>query len=470
MGDWLSVLSRHEEQDRIAIRDGTSDLTYAACCEMLKELALSLPLHVDRIGLMMDQSAQAILILMTLMDDGIAVLPVDDKQTRADLMRIERTCPVDLWIIPDEKWSSLYHDTDDHLHMYSEYLPSPTSPETRREWLKREKPRFGELYLLTSGSTGQSKAVCHSSLTLQREGNQYRRWFGYHAGDRVLVTVPLNHLYGLSGGLAAAMLAGATLIICRHPAPRKVYQMVETERATLLLAVPVMIQLMNDLRLKECGGLYSLRAAICAGGRLEPETAARFQERFQVRLLQLYGSTETGAIAAESCHHYHRHPSRYVGALLPQIEARLAASGRLSIRSPSLCLGYTEGNQMIPCTEDGWYETDDLAEIRDGQLVLLGRVPNFINVAGRKVYPLEIEEVCRSLPSIQDARVWGTADSLHGERIVVEFVATESMSVPALKQALRAQLASYKIPHEWIQVEKIHRGWKHAPAGETDGE
>jgi acyl-CoA synthetase (AMP-forming)/AMP-acid ligase II len=105
----------------------------------------------------------------------------------------------------------------------------------------------------------------------------------------------------------------------------------------------------------------------------------------------------------------------------------------------------------------GAFLTGDLGEIdASGRLTLTGRVSAFVNIAGRKVHPDEVERVLRGYKGVSDVRVLGVADDRRGEQLVACLVVTgDRPSVVELRQFCGGRLASHKIPRAFVFVDEI---------------
>ncbi|GMX63826.1 hypothetical protein Elgi_03650 [Paenibacillus elgii] len=489
MGELLRLLGQTAPLDKIALAEGNETVTYGQLAERIRIVRSRLPVggkELEPVGLVTNQSVDSVIVLLSCLDGGVAVLPVDDLQTTSDLARIGTAGRVAYWIVPEDRAQAGVNTAETApMVPYSRLLaPGKTTAD---ELDGKQKPGGQEagdesggpgrkeepgeapvsLYLLSSGSTGLPKLACLPMQTLLREGRKYRDWFGYRPDDLLVATVPLHHLYGLTGALFGSLTAGATLHICRHPTPRKAANLLRACQGTVLLGVPSFYHLLCMSRHIGQGHAGRLRFAISAGGALAPDTAAAFEGKFGKRVLQLYGSTETGAVAAEHPHRRHRKGS--CGYLLPGVEVRMEADGRLAVRSASLFGGYVAGSGKECPVQEGWFVTDDLAAIEEQELTVIGRVPRHINVAGRKVNPKEIEDVLKHMPRIREAKVAGRPDELQGEIIVAWLTADDGVSVKAVRDYLKTQLAAYKIPHE-IHLDGALPSWKERYVSEDEQE
>jgi acyl-CoA synthetase (AMP-forming)/AMP-acid ligase II len=127
------------------------------------------------------------------------------------------------------------------------------------------------------------------------------------------------------------------------------------------------------------------------------------------------------------------------------------------VRSDAVSDGYV-GPDPGDYTDGGFLTGDYGRMAEDGRLTLVGRVSSFINVAGRKVQPDEVEAVLRGMPAIADVRVVGAVDAKRGQQVVACLVAKPGIAAPSpleIRQFCSAQLAAHKVPRTIIFVESI---------------
>ena len=210
----------------------------------------------------------------------------------------------------------------------------------------------------------------------------------------------------------------------------------------------------------EHGWPPTLTRLVSAGAPLEPDTAARFRAAFGVKVRPFYGTSETGGIAFDDSDT----PARpgFVGRTLPGVSVMLRDAvgvepGRLHVRSGAVSDGYaTDRNHEA--FVDGGFLTGDLASIDHDGITLIGRVSSFVNVAGRKVQPDEVERVLREFPGISDAGVIGIAERQRGEELAACLVVHGVRpSIVALRTFCGARLPAYKIPRWFVFTDRIPR-------------
>ena len=137
------------------------------------------------------------------------------------------------------------------------------------------------------------------------------------------------------------------------------------------------------------------------------------------------------------------------------VELSLNENGCLEVRSRAV--GETYWPEPSSNLSGGCYRTEDLAELKDGLVLLRGRIGDLINVAGRKVSPEPIEWVLLTHPDVRECLVFG-APSEEAERSenIVACVATKSgASAETLKHFLLARLPAWQVPREWVFVESL---------------
>ena len=169
-----------------------------------------------------------------------------------------------------------------------------------------------------------------------------------------------------------------------------------------------------------------LRLCISAGARLKPETLTAFKEAYGLKIHSFYGTSETGGIAFDASDA--PGDAVPVGTPMPETNVTLrpvghetgSAVGRIHVAGNAVASGYWP--PVISADDgfvDGGFLTGDLGHIdAAGWLHLAGRVSEFVNVAGRKVSPSEVERVLGGMPQIQENRVLGMPCEVRGQKLV----------------------------------------------------
>lgn len=324
------------------------------------------------------------------------------------------------------------------------------------------------LYHFTSGSLGEPKAALHSQANLVRGAVIYKRAYQLRPEDTIIVPIPLMHSFGMVGGLLASLLSGSRLLLFDRLIPQQVVETVAHERATVLIAVPLVYDLLSRCMIPMNLDVSCLRICLSSGAQLPSEVAQRFASKFNRRIHQVYGTTETGIIAAQWPKE-DDWPEKSVGSLLPGVAIRIVdendrqlppgSVGILLVKTSTMFMGYYGHPQATASVLHGdWYVTRDVAKQDDaGHLYLCGRKDTFINVGGKKVNPIEVEQVLLAHPAIKDALVYGKDAGSLGEQSHADVVLSAELSMEDLLCFCRERLASYQVPSHIRFVKEIPR-------------
>jgi malonyl-CoA/methylmalonyl-CoA synthetase len=189
---------------------------------------------------------------------------------------------------------------------------------------------------------------------------------------------------------------------------------------------------------------------------LSAQVFEEFRELYGHTILERYGMSETFMNMSNPYEGERR--AGTVGTPLPGVSAKLI-DGEVYLKGPNIFAGYwrREGATKDAFVE-GWFRTGDLATIsEDGYFTLSGRRSDLIISGGFNIYPREIEEFLQEHPSISEAAVVAKPDRVRGEVPVAYLVCTDAIRIELIEAHCREKLASFKIPREFIVVEKLPR-------------
>jgi long-chain acyl-CoA synthetase len=397
------------------------------------------------VTLVLDNSAAGVAVLAGLLSCSLDVLCVE---------RVDLAPPADLVIAPAGTPGAapgLTHQ--DLVAPLAGQAPGPDAP-------RRPDPAPGEATLLqlTSGSTGKQRVVGHRARAVRHGAGLYRDLYGVTHRDKVLLPLPFAHSFGMVGGLACALLAGAELLISPVFRLRAVHAALAAG-ASVLLGSPLLYDLLAASAAKGFAA-DRLRVALSSGGPLSPRTAAAAEAALGLPVSQVYGSTETGLIACQRPGEP-RVPGS-VGTAAPGVTWRLGAGDeegrRLLVRTDTMLVGYhgLPGTELDP---DGYFDTGDLALVDSaGRLRVTARKTTFINVGGRKVNPRRVEERAEEHPGVREAKVFGRTRGDEQEvhmALVVEAAAV--VDAAGVTSFLRAGLAPHEVPRHLHFLEQFPR-------------
>lgn len=323
------------------------------------------------------------------------------------------------------------------------------------------------LMVYTSGTTGFPKGAMHSHKVIWNMQDAAQR-MQYRRGDRLVLYLPLFHVFGAFAGVLLFTSIGGCIILMDVFDPEQALVLMERERATVAYGFDTHFHDMMRVPNFSSFDLSSLRTGLAP---LTPEMALKVHKNF-TKMSNAYGMTETTSITCclgpdEPYENF----LNYTGRPLPGFEWKVidpqtgetlppGQPGELCVRGHPLMLGYykkpEETAKVIDA--DGWFHTGDLMMANEeGYLKFVGRLKDIIRVGGENVDPIEVEQFLNSVPGVSQARVVGVPDSRLGE-VVAAFIQLDrgaSLTKEEVIQACRGQLASFKIPRHVFFVDEF---------------
>lgn len=303
------------------------------------------------------------------------------------------------------------------------------------------------LYKLTSGTTSLPQAIGFTADQLVADCDQVCGTMGIGDGDLNYGIIAMTHSYGFSNLATPLLCRGVRLVVATDPLPRAIELGLRSTGATVLPAVPAMFRgLLAAASLPE-----SLRLCISAGSLLDPVLAGEFLQKFGRKIHVFYGASECGGICYDSSEEIPQLPG-FVGQPLDGVEIGIpddAEGARIFVRSAAT------GIRMAD-VGGGFQPTDLLVRVAGG-FRIVGRESELINVAGRKVNPMEIERVLTQFPGVSEAAVCGVEDPSRGQEICALIAASVPPDVLLLRLHCATEMASWKIPRRFVFVQEIPR-------------
>jgi long-chain acyl-CoA synthetase len=339
--------------------------------------------------------------------------------------------------------------------------------------------------LYTSGTTAEPRGVVltHGNFLANLEPiekgiGEYRKYERWMHPLRFVSLVPLSHVFGQFMTLFVPPLLGATVVFELSSNPKHILRTVKKERATVLIAVPRMLDALRgaiereielrgwqewfDGATKRAEGqsfwkrawifrrihrMFGWRfwAFICGGAALSSETELFFK-KLGFAVVQGYGMTETASLI--SLNHPFRAAEGSVGKVLPGREFKLAEDGEILVRGENVSTGYWEGGKIRGAGESEWLKTGDLGEFdAHGNLRFRGRKKNVIvTPAGLNIYPEDLETKLREYGQVRDCAVVGMRSGSDMEPCAVILPQTMDDNSPRAAAQIEEECA-YAVTH-----------------------
>lgn len=324
--------------------------------------------------------------------------------------------------------------------------PAPLAPGRRPDDLA--------LVIATSGSEGEAKAVMLSHANLDAAARAANRCLSLSAGDCWLGCLPLHHVGGMSL-LYRCLRAGATLVLHEGFSAAAVWHDLRASQVSHLSLVPAMLAQLLDVA-DGAPPPQSLRHALIGGAALSRPLCERALAS-DWPICPTWGMSETAAQAATLLRPGSDWQVGQVGRLLPGLEARVAADGRLHLRGAQVMLGYLNPEHRRGLgLDNGWLATSEMGALAaDGQVTIHGRADDMLIVGGVKVHPSTIESRLAACPGIADVAVTRLPDPVWGDALVALVVGTADGET--LAAWIRSSLSAAQRPRRVLRVEGLPR-------------
>ena len=328
--------------------------------------------------------------------------------------------------------------------------------------------------IYTSGTTGTPKgAIWTHGNTLATATHQALRW-RFSQDTVALVPGPLYHAGGIEAVLAPALLMHGSAV-CLASSGFTIERQLEAIREEEVTDSLIFSFNLNELlRLDDLEARVSpsLRHLIVGGDTLMPWAVDEFQRRLPgIELTQVYGSTESGAIATTLEDPDFKDQPKSIGRPMPLTEVRVTTPdgtlagvdevGEIEVRGAAVSAGYWQRpDATMETFVDGWVHTGDLGFVNaDGYLSLTGRAKDMIRSGGENVYPAEVEKVLTAHAGVKDAAVIAVPDERYNEVGCAILVVNpdDAPDDDALREFCRERLARFKVPKYFVRVEELPR-------------
>lgn len=318
-----------------------------------------------------------------------------------------------------------------------------------------DMPGSGAIFFASSGTTGTPKYVRFDGKNLLRNARNCMERFGVSAASKVLIPVPIGHMYGLGVGLLPALLSGASIRLIDRNNAIKLKEHLVTFRPDITLVTPTVIRMMLLLpKAQERHGTF-----ITAGEKIADKDFQDFESAYG-QLFNLYGCTELGAIATSPTA-----GSKSDGLLKPLagVEVRIDKDGQVRCRHNAPFASYVDpqGHQLTPIREE-WHPTKDFGMAEEaGNFRVLGRMDHCVNRSG---YLVSLDEVGSRLENLFQ----GIRQAIVLEAGVVKGLATKLIAIcevtgetvfdaDAVRKICQERLNKQMIPDEFHFIREMPR-------------
>ena len=318
--------------------------------------------------------------------------------------------------------------------------------------------------LFTSGTSGDPKGVMLSHENLVNNSAEMVRSMYWNERDRMCLSVPLFHCFGITAGILSAVHAGAAMYVNQYYKSIGVMETIQKNSCTILNGVPSMFLAMVKNRRRSEYDLSSLKSGIIAGSAIHPSEYISICNELKMEHLQpSYGQTESSpAITITGYMDPVCQKALMVGKKIPYTQLRIwdedrkreaetGMVGEIQSCGYHIMKGYynreKETQQVLDA--EGWLHTGDCGYLdEDGCLHITGRKKELIIRGGENIAPVEIENCILDLPEIKAVKVVGVAAQVLQEEIAACIIMEPGadFSEERVREQVERNLADYKVP------------------------
>ena len=316
----------------------------------------------------------------------------------------------------------------------------------------------------SSGTTGFPKGVMLTHYNILNNGKTIGDGMKFTKNDKLCITVPFFHCFGLVLAMMACITHGTTMVPVERYSPVPVMNAISVEKCTAVHGVPTMFIAMLEHAQFNNFDFSSLRTGIMAGSPCPIEVMKKVIDKMNMReIVIVFGQTEAspGCTMTTTSDSIDKRVNT-VGRAFPGVECKIIdpdTGKELPINTPGeFCArGYNimKGYYKMPeataqaIDKDGWLHTGDLCTVdEDGYYKVVGRIKDMIIRGGENIYPKEIEECLYTCDKVSDVQVIGVPSEAYGEEVMACVILKEGeeMTEEEVKEFVGARMAKHKVP------------------------
>lgn len=439
----------------------------------------------SHVGIMAPNGIKWILAFLAVQKIGAIAMPLSTEYTLSDIVKLSNIGKITHLCIGD---IPLYEDIGALRESLEEYEGSKIRKvidigpslvlegrESQYDLIREQfrEPQESEddsCILFTSGSTGNPKAVLHSSYGILHAAKCNAELMRLTIDDRVCINMPLFHTLGLIRGLLPSLLVGASVYMPQDKTPESIMSFINEHKCTVMNTVPNVIIKMANSEEYSPDKVSSLRVSILGGAAVPEPVMKMLMEKFpNDHFIASYGMSEISPITATSYGDTIEHITTTVGKPLEGVGVKIldfntyeplenGHKGEIVVDGTSAMTAYYRLKPESQAFDlDGYIHTGDFGYIdEEGYLHISGRMKELINYDGKTIEPNEVGSVLAAVDSVAEVKVVGvTCDKGRFPVACITVKHGTDFNEEEVRSYLKEHLDEYKIPREFMVFDKL---------------
>ena len=448
--------------DKVALISGETEVSYLQLWDSCLKAAANLIENYnlkkgDRVIISAAGNIEFVYVYFGVHLAGGVCVPIDPDTNQNRFDYIEKsTTPVCV--------IGLLHNVNRSTVQFSDVIKN----DTKAEFTLPDRSQIADI-LFTTGTTGAPKGVALSYANLSAAANNINTFIQNSKDDIELIALPVSHSFGL-GRLRCSLSKGATVVMLGTFANvKKFFGEIKRCNVTMFAMVPASWGFIKKMSGKYIGKFADQLKFIEIGSSFMPieEKQLLMDLLPNTRICMHYGSTEASRSAFMEFHTYkdnllsagHASPNCEIKIFSPEGKPLpLGEEGEVCVMGEHVTSSYWNESPERFASDfyDGYFRTGDCATMdADGNIYLKSRIKEMINVGGKKVSPMEVEDILNAIPGVHESACIGIPDPgvVLGEVVKAFVVADEGLTNEEIMEQLRPQLEVYKLP---VTIERIN--------------
>jgi len=405
-------------------------------CEHALDISFPKLKSKDLILTFLDNSLDFISLFYAIINYNGIFFPVDTNLPIKNLQKLIKIRNIK-YFVTQKKYLSIVSTIKHCTVIYIEDIIKTQVSLKIKESLRRKTSKV--ICQLTSGSTGESKLSFRTLESLVQEAKSVAKRLELKLNDKLFCPLKLSHSFALTTCMTSVLYIGGAFATTSKFTPDNLINQL-LPKTTIFAATPYIYKLLLKIFKNNFKSYLHLRLIISAGASLDAKTYDSFKNLTSLRICQLYGSTETGALTIN--HPFDNKDHLSVGKPFEHVKITVEKDGIIKILKNNFDKAYVFDKGQLSV---------------HGNIIIFNRLDDTLEINGRKIVKEEIVSVLKKFPNIIDVQVF-KLDHKGLDVIKINYVSDKKINVNNLYEFCVKSLPAYMVPKKYIRVSIISKG------------